>query len=177
MRWRGLSPGWETVGNRQGISMHLLLGILSAMGFTLALVVHALTFAHIDVSEKYPLVWVLHVGLFVVFVPLVFSARKVSGSNPEYRDFRSLFSGWGNALITVVFIYAIVNFVVFMFLSQGGVPAIRDGQFILHSHGKLVRILTEQEYHDQRAYVLRGFSGHWLVFYLVPALYFLFRKS
>lgn len=157
--------------------MHRFLGILSATGFCLALIVHTLTFAHIDVMEVFPSVWLLHIGIFVVFVPLVFSARRLSGANPKYRDFRSLFPEWANTLITVVFIYAIVNFVVFMFLSHGGVPAIRDGQFILHSHGKLVRVLTEQEYHVQRAYVVRGFSGHWLVFYLVPALYFLFKKN
>jgi hypothetical protein len=156
--------------------VHRLLGILSAISFTLALVVHGLTFAHIDIMETIPAVWVLHVGIFVVFVPLVFSARRLSGADQKYRDFQSLFPEWANTLITVVFIYAIVNFVVFMFLSHGGVPAIRDGQFILHSHGKLVRVLTEKEYHVQRAYVVRGFSGHWLVFYLVPALFFLFGK-
>lgn len=50
-------------------------------------------------------------------------------------------------------------------VHRGGSIGIRDGQYILHSHGKLIRTITEQEYHLAQANEARGFSGHWIAFY------------
>jgi len=32
-------------------------------------------------------------------------------------------------------------------------------------HGTLIRIITEKEFHHYQANEIRGFSGHWLIFY------------
>jgi hypothetical protein len=60
--------------------------------------------------------------------------------------------------------YALVNFAVFIVLSEGGGPHERDGKYVLQEHGTVLRELSEAEYHQQRAYVVRGFSGHWMLF-------------
>ena len=156
--------------------MDKLFGLLAVFGFAAALIVHGLTFFHVDLIEKFPSVWALHVGIFIVFVPFVFSARRAPGGF-QGSNLRAILPEWAIALLAVTFVYAIVNFVLFFFLSEGGVPDIRDGRFVLHDHGRVIRELTEHEYHVQRSYVLRGFSGHWLIFHLIPAAYFLFRKS
>jgi hypothetical protein len=136
------------------------------------------TFAHIDLIEKFPLVWSLHVGIFVVFIPFVLYAKKSAGGNFDFEKLRAMTPNWAGILLLVTFIYAMVNFGLFVFNSEGGgVPDIWDGQYVLHSHGKLIRYLTEQEYHMKKAYVLRAFSGHWLIFYLVPSLYFYLESS
>ena len=75
------------------------------------------------------------------------------------------------------FAYALINFALFFFLSKGGVPDVRDGKYVLHNHGQVIRELSEDEYELQKAYVVRGFSGHWMVFYLVPALVFWYRGA
>jgi hypothetical protein len=117
------------------------------------------------------------VGIFVVFIPFILNARKSLGGNFDFEKLRAMIPAWAGILLLLTFIYAIINFVLFIFLSEGGgVPDIKDGQFILHSHGKLIRYLTEQEYHMKKAYVLRVFSGHWLMFYLAPAMYFYFES-
>jgi len=64
--------------------------------------------------------------------------------------------------------YAFVNFLLFMTM-QNGTPAFKDGQYYLHNHGKLIRNITEQEYHHFKANLLRGFSGHWIAFYGIAA--------
>jgi len=55
------------------------------------------------------------------------------------------------------------------------VPDVRDGKYVLHNHGQVIRELSENEYEWQKAYILRGFSGHWMAFYLVPAIVFWYR--
>jgi hypothetical protein len=156
--------------------MNRTLGLLAAFGFLAALIVHALTFAPIDLTALFPYVWSLHVGIFVVFFPFVWCARKSLGAGPTTKNLLARFPRWASVAVIVVFVYAIVSFAVFFYLSEGGAPDIRNGQFILHSHGKLIRHLSEDDYHLKKAYELLGFSGHWLMFYLLPALYFLLGR-
>ena len=84
---------------------------------------------------------------------------------------------WSWPLIYAAGIYAALNFALFNYNSEGGSPDIRDGHYVLHDHGKIIRELSEDEYHIQKAYVARGFSGHWMLFYLMPALYFGFADA
>lgn len=153
-----------------------LCGVVAAVGFAIALLVHCLTFVPVDVQTDYPLVWLLHLGCFVVFIPFFLSMRNEFGPKPSFSRLRAVLPSWAGILLVCVFAYAIINFGLLFLHTEGGTPSERNGAFILQSHGKLIRQLTEAEYHLQRAYVLRGFSGHWLVFYMVPALYFLFRS-
>ena len=156
--------------------LNRFLGLLAAAGFFAALVVHCLTFAQVDVQSAYPYVWLLHVGCFVVFFPFVFIARSEFGAKPSFSQLRAMLPIWAAALLFGTFAYAIVNFGLFVLHSEGGAPSESNGVFVLKNHGNVIRQLSEAEYHLQRAYVIRGFSGHWLVFYLVPALFFLFRS-
>jgi hypothetical protein len=153
-----------------------LCGAIAAIGFVIALFVHGMTFAQVDVQTDYPLVWLLHLGCFLVFIPFVFATRSEFGPKPSFSQFRAALPGWAGVLLICVFAYAIVNFGLLFLHTEGGSPSESNGAFVLQSHGKVIRQLTEAEYHLQRAYIIRGFSGHWLVFYLVPALYFLFRS-
>ena len=77
----------------------------------------------------------------------------------------------------VICVYGFVNFLFFMFATEGGGPAIRDGKFILESHRRFIREITASEYWSFRANVTRGFSGHWLLFYYIPLAFFMFRQN
>ena len=157
--------------------MNLFLAILALLGLMLSLVVHIAALLGIDVSAKFPLVWSLHIGIFVVFIPFVLLSRKDLGSKPTMTRLRELFPGWVITLGAVIFVYALVNFLLFMLATQGGSPSIREGKFILQDHGRLIREITAGEYASFKANEVRGFSGHWLVFYFVPFAYFMFHKK
>jgi len=148
--------------------------IFALVGFFSSLLVHLSTFFGIDPSKHVPAVWVLHLGIFVVFFPMVF----VQGLKPKKDFWRNIFAAiprWARYTIKAFFAYAIINFALFFFLSRDGVPDVRDGKYVLHNHGQVVRELSENEYEWQKAYVIRGFSGHWMVFYLVSAIVFWYR--
>ncbi len=55
-----------------------------------------------------------------------------------------------------------------------GQPFLENGQFLLKSHGKIIRALTEAEYFKMKAYELRLFTGHWIIFSYVPTLFFIY---
>ena len=156
--------------------MRRAFSIFAFTGFFTSLIVHLTTFFGIDPAKHVPWVWVLHLSIFIVFIPMLF----VQGLTPK-KDFWSKFLAtmprWVRYTVKAFFAYAIVNFALFFFLSKGGVTDVRDGKYVLHNHGNVIRELTEDEYQLQNAYVLRGFSGHWMIFYLIPALYFWYRKD
>lgn len=157
--------------------MNRFFALLALTGFLLSAIVHVAALAGVDVSEHVPFVWALHAGVFIVFIPFVFSSRKTFGKKPSLSDLRTLLPGGVVLAGSVLFIYAFANFLIFMSSMGGGSPAIRAGKCVLENHGRLVREITCSEYTALRANELRGFSGHWLVFYFAPLAYFGFARK
>ena len=94
-----------------------------------------------------------------------------------WNKFFATMPTWARYAVKAFFAYALINFVLFIVLSKGGAAEERDGKYVLQNHGKVIRELSEEEYELQEAYVIRGFSGHWMIFYLVPALFFRYGKT
>jgi hypothetical protein len=160
---------------RSSITVRRPLSIFALIGFFSSLFVHLTTFFGIDPSKHVPWVWVLHVGIFVAFIPMVL----VQGWAPKKDFWNKLFASmprWAGYAIKAFFAYAVINFVLFLVLSRGGVPEVRDGKYVLQGKG-WVQELSENEYEWQNAYTVRGFSGHWMIFYLVSALVLWYRPE
>jgi len=157
--------------------MKTALGLLALLGLLLSLTAHLAALIGIDVLEFVPFVWVLHVGIFVVFVPFVLIRGREPGSLRNAPLTAQEFPRWVVKLGAALFIYTFVNFLLFVIATEGGSPEIRGGKFVLQDHGKFIRELTAQEYSRSQANIVRGFSGHWMLFYFVPCAYFLFRKG
>lgn len=141
--------------------------------WTASLITHLSSIADFDLIEKFPFVWFLHIGVFIVVIAAIFVLRQLPEmqdqqirSNP-LRVLKTLTKGtpyWIIAIAVAGFIYAGINFSLFA-SSQIGSPEIKDGQYILQEHGQFIRTITEQEYHHYQSNIVRGFSGHWLAFY------------
>ena len=158
------------------MSLRRAISIFALTGFFASLLIHLTTFLGIDPAKHVPWVWGLHLGIFIVFIPMLL----VQGLTPKkefWNKFFALMPIWARYAIKAFFAYALINFALFFFLSKGGVPEVREGKYVLHNHGDVIRELSEDEYELQKSYVVRGFSGHWMVFYLIPALYFWYRKT
>jgi hypothetical protein len=130
-----------------------------------SLVVHVSTFLGIDPMEECPGVMFIHVAIFPPFIAAICYANRIGGPKQGHQD-RVIDSAplWLRILAGVCFAYAFVNFAIFIVLAEGGVPHERDGKYFLTSHSTVLRELSEAEYHQQQAYVVRGFSGHWMLF-------------
>jgi hypothetical protein len=139
------------------------------------------------------LAWPLHVAAMAVFVAMGFNlagqqkrepTRQATGlfanwcaAGEQHRDFQSKLVGcvpWPlRAVCVVAFIYALINFALFAMHMEGGSPAVENGNYYLHNHGHKIRDLSKEEYQRFVAYVVRGFSGHWMLFSIIPTAYFL----
>jgi elongation factor Tu len=130
-----------------------------------SLAVHASTFLEIYPMAKWPGVMFIHFAIFPPFIAALCYASRAGGKDAAGQDrvFKSA-PRWLQVLTGVFFVYALVNFAIFIVLVEGGGPDKRDGKYFLTSHGRVLRELSEAEYHRQQAYVVRGFSGHWMMF-------------
>lgn len=155
------------------------LGLIALAGFIISFFIHILTYFGIDAATYLPPIWTLHIGIFVVFIPFVFTTQSLQKEHGRHalRLIMADVPTWAKLLLGIIFAYTMVNFLLFIQLSEGGSPAIENGRYILQSHGTFIRELTTSEYNWQLAYITRGFSGHWLLFYAVPAAYFLFSDK
>jgi hypothetical protein len=113
------------------------------LGLSVAANVMALTGMTIPLG-KY--VWGLHIGIFIVWLPTVLVAQRIT-RNSNRKDFWKIaLSGcpvWMRRALYVLMGYAILNFVLFMITSAG----------------------QPKPTGEAPASVIRGFSGHWMIFY------------
>jgi hypothetical protein len=154
-----------------------ILGSIALIGLLLSLAVHLSALLHWGPPAQMGSYVFLHLGIFVVFVPMVFLMRWEAGSGRMgLAQWRAMFPGWVFVLLVAVMVYTAVNFVLFMLGTEGGSAALRDGHYVLSDHGRVVREITQAEYLGFEANLVRGFSGHWLAFYFAAAAYYLLRK-
>ena len=151
---------------------HLLFGIvkllrawiiLSALIFAISFVVHLSTFLQIDTMEAIPGVMLIHVAIFPPFFAAIVYLNKLSRER-GYTTRQVLMQTpfWMRLVCGTCFAYAFINFIIFGIQSRNGGPSKEDGKFFLTEHGRVIREISEAEFHQHQNYVVRGFSGHWL---------------
>ena len=119
---------------------------LAAIGFILSVA------AHIRAIEGLPMpggkaVWALHIGIFVVWLPTVLVAHRFTRGVNRKDFWKIALIGcpkWMRQVFYAIFGYAVLNFVYFMATTVNRPPS-QNG--------------------DAPPEVVRGFSGHWMVFY------------
>jgi hypothetical protein len=119
--------------------------LLAAAGLALSVIAHVLAIAGIELPGG-QLVWSLHMGIFVVWIPTVLVSMRATRHVSQKDYWKVAFSGcpvWMKRTLYGLFGYAIFNFILFMFLSNDGPRPTGDAP----------------------ASVIRGFSGHWMIFY------------
>lgn len=134
---------------------------LSVIGWCLSLIVHLSAVSGFDVESEYPYVFLLHIGIFIVWFPAIISTMR----NEEYKESGNLSMSpipflkitfgrtpiWLTVIAAVCLIYAFVNF----FLAFGMFDFLGS---------------TENTGINDEANTTRGFSGHWLAFYGMAAV-------
>ena len=121
----------------------LILAFLAALGFVASVTCHVLGWLHVDPPGG-QWVFMLHVGWLALWFPLVIFANRTmpKGAKSNIDHLFAVSPKWVGRAVTGLFIYAILNFIYFFYSGsqypKNGVPSYVE---------------------------LRGFSGHWMLFY------------
>lgn len=114
----------------------------------------------------------LHLGVFVLFIPLVIVERWGKGVNPLRGKPR-----WVLQSMQTVFLLFAAVFVAFLAMSHAAFPKIINGEYVLDSHGTIVGHLSEAEYLSLKGWELRLFASGWIVFYYALVIYWWFPRK
>lgn len=120
--------------------------ILSAAGLILSVFVHLMALTGQDPGWG-GAVWGLHIGIFAVWIPTVLISQRQMRHAKRSDFWKIAMQGspaWMRYMTMGLFAYAIVNFIIFI-ASTAGKP---------ESTGSEITPAA-----------LRGFSGHWMIFY------------
>jgi hypothetical protein len=125
-------------------------GLLSLVGLALSLACHTATFLSTPQLPG-PYTWLLHVGVFVVWVPAFFCYPFLFARPGATNFWTATLAGcpkWMRTTVYLFGIYALLNLSNFMWTAFAGAP------------GQALRMFA------------RGFSGHWMFFYSAAAAVF-----
>lgn len=153
-----------------------IIFLYSLLGFCASLIVHGAAIIENNLVKS-DWLYILHGAVFVAFIPFVICISLGRTKENPFRGLTQYVHGRPLVIGFLLLAYIWVNFMVFMAKSDGGVPDIWDGDYVLHSHGKLLKYITESDYVSYKFNTLRGFSGHWLAFFYMPMVYFYHRAK
>lgn len=155
--------------------LRLAFALLSWAGFAASLAIHAGTFFPWGVGADAGWPFALHVLIFIPFVAMVLSLAR-EGRREGLDTFLRSIPLAPRILVLAVFVYTGLNFAAMLQGTEGGTPQVQGDGYVLSSHGRVIRSLTREEYDEKNRVILRGFSGHWMLFFLVPACFFTFSR-
>ena len=152
-----------------GMLLRWSFGALALAGLLLALAAHLTAWAGADPFARWPWLWLLHAGIFVLVLPIAFLEYfGKSAPRPASWPRRIAFG--------VALAYTLGNFFWCALQMGEGRVEERGGRQVLVDRGREVRALGAAEVQARAALGARLFSGHWLLFYGLAAGYYLRRR-
>lgn len=124
---------------------------LACTGLTLSIIVHITSLLNIP-SPLGDMTWILHIGIFIVWIPTMFYSFRLTRDFKQKDFWKAALRGcpdWMKKGIFLLFVYAFLNFIVFMFLDVRGQSSTGENA--------------------NSPNVFRGVSGHWMIFYATAA--------
>jgi hypothetical protein len=150
------------------------LAALAGLGLIASFAVHLAAYFSMRVLAETETVFVLHVlCLLLCFLTFPFSRRmeKLWGSRASGTE------KWkGRKLLHVLGGYALINFLLFLgiCLAKGEMRVWeKDGRYYAKGGAVVEREITREAYLNHQLRAVRGFSGHWMMFFAWPGLFFL----
>ncbi len=110
-----------------------------------------------------------------VGIVLVDLARRRETRDDNLAAFIHRWPAWARYLYRAVGAYALINFFWFVLWSHGGTLRHHGSQAFLSRHGTFIRLLDASGVREFNAWELRFYSSYILLFFVLPALYFLLR--
>jgi hypothetical protein len=147
----------------------IVFALLAALGLLISIGANVSTFFGVEPMHRWPYLWLLHLGMFVVFIPAGCVQIQHENKKPfRWRDVFGYLPGWMRWMLVSMIIYAPVSALAFVIVCGSGGPSKEpDGSYAMTSHGRILRMLTADEYHRASGYEFRCLSSWWIAFYSI----------
>jgi hypothetical protein len=155
-----------------------LFALVAAAGLIASVWLYFRSFSGTTLDSLGLNVLVLHTGIFVLVVPIFIAEYSASNRGSfSWDKFAQGKPNWVAPAIQFLGVCFLAHFVLFAIQSHLTGPAVRNGQYVLESHGRIVRAITRAEYVKLKGAELRIFVTAWMFFYFVTTVYWWFPRT
>jgi hypothetical protein len=152
--------------------MRKVVAVAAAPGLVAGIYIFVASFFGLTMNQLGGRAFLLHAGIFALFIPLVFVERWSKGVEPFRGKPR-----WVLRSMQVLFLLFVVVFFSFLALSRAASPDIINGEYVLNSHGKIVGHISERQYLFLKGWELRLFASGWTLFYFTAMMNWWFPRQ
>jgi multisubunit Na+/H+ antiporter MnhG subunit len=163
----------------------------------ISFIVHLSTYIGIYLLNDYYTIfsasYIIHILIFIPFgtmiIKTVFNKDKIKKSKNEkisyfenynpltlFKKYLPNINPKFGIIIFALFVYVFINFFASVNKMKNGTADILDGKYVLNNHDKVMEI-DKKEYVEMKYTQIKTFSGHWIVFSIIPFLYFYNNKK
>jgi len=155
-----------------------ILAVLAACGLVAAVFAYLGSYVGTTMDSRDRWEILLTIGIFILVLPMYAVDWELMKRRFSFwKAFSQGMPRWVIPTITLLGVFAAIHFFLFLIQSQAASPQIKNGKYVLDSHGKIVKELTEREYLRLKGAELRMFATGWMFLYLVPATYWWFPRE
>jgi hypothetical protein len=140
--------------------MPKIMAVLAAPGLIAGIYIFVESFSGLTMERLGVRAFLLHLGLFAFFIPLIGVERWSKGVDPFRGRPR-----WVIRCVQMLFLLFIVVFLAFLAMSHAASPDIINGEYVLNSHGKIIEHISERDYLFLKGWELRLFASGWVLTY------------
>jgi hypothetical protein len=154
------------------------LAIVSICGLIASIVIYIASYreATMDGIARWAIVF--HIGIFVLLLPMfAVEYSTVRQRTFFWKGFAQEMPRWVVPSIKLLGLFFAVHFVLFLTQSHASAPEIKNGEYVLNDHGKIVKTLTQSEFYKLKGAELRLFATGWMFFYFVLTAYWWFPRT
>ena len=152
--------------------MRKIIAALAVPGLIAGIYIFVASFFGLTMNKLGGRAFLLHLGIFVLFIPLVIADRWSKGVDPFRGKPR-----WVLRSMLGLFLWFVVVFFSFLALSHAAMPDIINGEYVLNSHGKIVGHISERDYLFLKAWELRLFASGWMLAYFAAMMHWWYPRQ
>ena len=134
----------------------------------ISLFVHATTFLPYKAPVPKVVLFALYGGIFITFFAAIRAVAPMVRDVAHEHLWRVVLGPLSRAhriALGLLLVYVFFNFFFSLLcLNEGLSPAAVGNTYELHSHGRTVRLISEEAYRMHSRYELRGMTGHPILF-------------
>ena len=153
----------------------------------ISIIVHLSTYIGVYFFKEYYFIfsvsYIIHALIFIPFFVMIFGTSF--GKNKiekitflESFNLKIIFKRFFpntdyeiGIVLLLMLIYVLINFYTSMSILVDGSPEIIDGRYVLNNHGEIVEV-DKSQYVKMCYTRVKAFSGHWIIFSIIPYIYF-----
>ena len=155
-----------------------LIAIVAACCLAVSVIAYVGSYLGMTMNGLLPLAAALHIGAFLFMVPMiVIEYPQVRERKYFWKKFSKDMPVWVAPTIKMLGLFFAFHFGLFQLQSHGASPQIENGEYVLNSHGHIMRLITQKEYLLLKGAEFRLFATGWIFFYFLSTTYWWFSRD